>query len=131
MWLVSFDAKCSGRILRRSVAASVVTALAGCSFSVGDTRSVGPSVGVTVKASTSEISKEKLESRSSEILAKEVGVTPDSVVCDGPLKAEIGRSQRCVINKGGGSIGMTATITNVQGDEAKWDVKVDDIPAGK
>lgn len=83
----------------------------GCSFSFG-----GP--GAVEAAVVAE--------RSSEMLAEEVGQTPDDFTCADDLPAEVGAEIRCELTSGGETIGATVTVTSVEGNDVQWDVVVDD-----
>ncbi|GAA4612285.1 DUF4333 domain-containing protein [Saccharopolyspora hordei] len=87
--------------------------LSGCSMSF----SVGPQVG-----------KDALEKTVTERLTEMAGQRPDSVTCPGPLAAEVGKTERCVLTAGGDRIGVTVTVTSVQGGNVKFDIEVDDQP---
>lgn len=87
--------------------------LAGCSVSAGV---------------AANIDKATLEHGITDTLTKKVGRKPDSVTCPGPLKAEVGQSERCVLVGDGTRYGVTATITSYQNGNAQYDVKVDEQP---
>ena len=76
------------------------------------------------------ISKEQLAKTVKEKLEAQVGEKADSVVCDGTLPAKVDATQKCVLTAGGTKYGVTATATSVDGDNVKFDVKVDDEPMG-
>ncbi|WP_243858286.1 DUF4333 domain-containing protein [Mycobacterium sp. DL440] len=85
-----------------------------------------------VEAGTaSGVSKEKLAKVVKEKLEAQVGAKADSVVCDGTLPAKVDATQKCVLTAGGSTkYGVTVTATSVDGDNVKFDVKVDDKPMG-
>ncbi|WP_306367380.1 DUF4333 domain-containing protein [Nocardiopsis sp. CC223A] len=87
----------------------------GCSFnfSIGGPRAVDA---------------ETVAERSSEMLAEQVGQTPDSFTCADDLPAEVGAEIRCELTSGGDTLGATVTVTAVDGDNVEWDIKVDDAP---
>ncbi|OMC05180.1 hypothetical protein A5734_08455 [Mycolicibacterium fortuitum] len=102
--------------VRMSVAATAVIAaglLGACSahFEAGTTAGVG-------KEQLAKIVKEKLEAQAK--------AKADSVVCDDALRAKVGATQRCVLTAGTKKYGVTVTATSVDGDNVKFDVKVDD-----
>ncbi|MGA5543170.1 DUF4333 domain-containing protein [Mycobacterium sp. NPDC051198] len=80
--------------------------------------------------SSAAISKEQLAKTVKEKLEAQVGEKADSVVCDGTLPAKVDATQKCVLTAGGTKYGVTATATSVDGDNVKFDVKVDDEPMG-
>lgn len=79
-------------------------------------------------APPASIDKPNLEKGITDTLTRQVGRKPDSVTCPGPLKAEVGQSERCVLVGDGVRYGVTATITSYQNGDAKYDVKVDQQP---
>ncbi|MFI6575943.1 DUF4333 domain-containing protein [Nocardiopsis sp. NPDC050513] len=87
----------------------------GCSFnfSVG-----GPSA----------VDADQVAERSSEMLAEEIGQTPDDLTCSEDLPAEVGAEIRCELTHGGETLGVTVTTTSVDGDDVQWDVQVDEAP---
>ncbi|CAL9458364.1 hypothetical protein SUDANB121_02602 [Nocardiopsis dassonvillei] len=86
----------------------------GCSFSLG-----GPGA----------VDAEQVAERSGEMLAEQVGQTPDDFTCADDLPAEVGAEIRCELTSGGDTLGATVTVTSVDGDNVNWDVKVDDAVA--
>ncbi|MFC4565634.1 DUF4333 domain-containing protein [Nocardiopsis mangrovi] len=86
----------------------------GCSFSVG-----GP--GAVDAAQVAE--------QSSEMLAEQIGETPDEFTCTDDLPAEVDAEIRCELTHGGESLGVTVTTTSVEGSDVQWDVQVDDAAA--
>ena len=77
---------------------------------------------------TAAISKEQLAKLVKEKLEAQVGEKADSVTCDGDLKAKAGATQTCLLTAGGSKLGVNVTATSVNGDNVKFDVKVDDEP---
>lgn len=73
---------------------------------------------------------EEVAEKSSEMLAEQVGQTPDEFTCSDDLPAEVGAEIRCELTHEGESIGVTITVTSVDGSDVQWDVVVDDTPAG-
>jgi hypothetical protein len=96
------------------VACALVT-LAGCSVNVG---------------SDPTISKDNLQQGIMDALEKSVGKRPDSVSCPGPVKAKAGESIRCELSAGRARYGLTATVTSYDDGNARYQVKVDQKPAG-
>ncbi|WDZ91545.1 DUF4333 domain-containing protein [Nocardiopsis sp. HUAS JQ3] len=76
------------------------------------------------------VSAEQVAEQSSEMLAEEVGQTPDGFTCPEDLPAEVGAEIRCELTADGQTLGVTVTTTSVDGDDVQWDVEVDDAPAG-
>ncbi|WP_067688732.1 DUF4333 domain-containing protein [Nocardia jejuensis] len=60
---------------------------------------------------------------------EKVGVAPKSSTCTGLLRGATGTSVRCVVTESDGTRwGVTATTTNVEGDQVNYDMIVDDKP---
>ncbi|WP_033303235.1 DUF4333 domain-containing protein [Nocardiopsis alkaliphila] len=105
------------RILVGTVLGTLSVLLAtGCSF---DFSLGGPGV----------IEAEQVAEKSSEMLAEQIGEAPDEFTCSEDLPAEVGAEIRCELTHGGESLGVTVTTTSVDGDQAEWDIKVDEAPA--
>ena len=75
-----------------------------------------------------EIPKDKLGAMVKEQLEAKFKAKADSLVCDGGLRGEVGATQRCLLTAGDTKLGVTVTATAVDGDNVKYDVKVDDEP---
>jgi hypothetical protein len=83
---------------------------AGCSVSIGGTT----------------VSKSKLERKVADRLEAKVGQRPKAIICPGDLKAEKGTKMRCQLEADDGSkIGLTVTVTSVQGNDVRFNIKVD------
>jgi uncharacterized protein DUF4333 len=67
-----------------------------------------------------------LEKSVKDTLAKQVGQTPDSIDCPGDLTGKTGTTMRCTLKAGGDELGLTVTVTGVEGSTVKYDVKVDE-----
>ncbi|MGQ4272099.1 DUF4333 domain-containing protein [Nocardiopsis changdeensis] len=101
-----------GRVIAGAVLGALPLLLAtGCSFSIG-----GPAV----------VDAEQVAERSSDMLAEEVGQTPDDFTCADDLPAEVGAEIRCELTSGGDTLGVTVTVTSVEGGDVNWDVVVDE-----
>nr|WP_275041347.1 DUF4333 domain-containing protein [Nocardiopsis lucentensis] len=87
----------------------------GCSFnfSIG-----GPSA----------VDAEQVAERSSEMLAEQVGQTPDDFTCPQGLPAEVSAEIRCTLMDGGVNYGVTVTTTSVDGTNVQWNIQVDEQP---
>jgi hypothetical protein len=94
-----------------ALAVSVI-ALTGCSGEV----SVGGNA----------VEQADLEQVVSDELEEIVGEAPDSIDCPGDLDAEVGAELRCVLTAGGDRIGVSVTVTTVEGDNVDFDIQVDD-----
>ncbi|UGT63470.1 DUF4333 domain-containing protein [Nocardia asteroides] len=110
---VRTTARVRGRTARLAGAATLFTlgcALSACSVSIGG---------------DPKIDEADLEKSVSQTLAEEVGQTPDSIDCPGDLTGKVGTTMRCTLNAGGDTIGLTVTVTSVEGDTVNYDVQVD------
>ncbi|WP_235624104.1 DUF4333 domain-containing protein [Mycolicibacterium goodii] len=74
------------------------------------------------------IRKEHLEARVKELLERSVGQQADAVVCNGDLRAEVGAVQRCALVVGQDKLGVTVTVSHVEGENVKFDIQVDNKP---
>lgn len=94
----------------------VVPGLAACSFSIG---------GNTM------LEAETVATEAEDALEEQVGARPD-ISCPEDLKAEVGAETRCTLTAGGepDEYGVTITVTAVDGEDAEFDVVVDEAPQG-
>lgn len=72
------------------------------------------------------VPQEDVEQQVSDALAESVGQTPDKVECPDDLPAEVGAEMRCTLTAGGESIGLTVTVTSVEGTDVNFDIQVDE-----
>ncbi|GAA3950941.1 DUF4333 domain-containing protein [Gordonia caeni] len=91
--------------------AAVVLALSGCSASV----SLGGG----------GISQSDLERESARQLALDPEREPE-VRCDGGLDNEVNATQKCQVHTAGNWVDYTATVTSVDGNNVKFNIKADD-----
>ncbi|CPU54748.1 DUF4333 domain-containing protein [Mycobacteroides abscessus] len=85
-----------------------------------------PGCSSNVSVSAMGVSKEQLADQTKQKLTAKVGVEPKSVVCDGPLDAKVGATQRCVLTAPDDSrIGVTVTASKVEGSTVEFDIQVD------
>lgn len=96
------------RTLTPIVALAAAAALAGC------------------QSSSPRVAQADLESSIKTKLAEQVGQTPDAIDCPGDLTGEKGATMRCTLKAGADSVGLTVTVTSVEGTSVKYDIKVDD-----
>lgn len=78
---------------------------------------------------TKSVKQTDVENEISTKLEQQVGTKPDSVTCPGDLEGKQGTSMRCELTKGGQKIGLTVTVTDVQGKKVAFNIKIDDKPA--
>jgi hypothetical protein len=74
------------------------------------------------------IDRDDVAEQASAVLEEQVGQAPDEFTCPEDLPAEVGASIRCELTEAGQTYGVTVTTTSVDGDDAQFDVKVDDEP---
>jgi hypothetical protein len=77
---------------------------------------------------SASLSAEDVAAESSAMLAQQIGQEPDGLTCEEDLPAEVGAEIRCEIDIEGETIGATATVTEVDGNEVGWEIRVDDAP---
>ena len=79
-------------------------------------------------SSSSEVSvsKEKLATTIADKLEQQVGEKPDRVDCPDDLPGKVGKSVTCELAaQDGSTVGVTATVTSVEGGSVKFDIQVD------
>jgi hypothetical protein len=82
---------------------------------------VAAGCGASAKVSFGDetVSKQELEQRGIVAMKKAVGEAPNAVVCPDSLDAKVGATERCTLKADGGSLGMTVTVTKVDGDDVR------------
>lgn len=123
-----------------AAATLILTALIASGCSVTSTWHAGTitpettpnsSVGTPPTSSARQIPKEQAAKIAAQRLEAKFGGKVDSVICDGPLDATVGATQRCVMSEDGQKAGLTLTVTKIEGDKVDFRVKVDDQPLPK
>ena len=74
------------------------------------------------------VDKDKVSEEVSKQLEGEVGRAPETVTCPGDLKGEVGVTMRCKLEDAGETYGVEVKVTEVDGSNVKFDIKVDDEP---
>lgn len=77
-------------------------------------------------SSTTTVDRDDLEKEVSTQLEKEVGTAPDDVECPDDLTGKKGETQRCTLTAGPDQVGLTVTVTGVDGTDVDFDIQVDD-----
>ena len=77
-------------------------------------------------SSTPTVDRADLEKEVSTQLEKEVGTAPDDVECADDLEGKEGETQRCTLTAGSDKVGLTVTVTGVDGTDVDFDIQVDD-----
>jgi hypothetical protein len=90
-----------------AVGAATLLVVAGCSFSVGQDKTV-PKASVADQISTKVNDK--------------AGQKPQSVTCPEDLKANVGASLDCQMTYDGQTYGVNVTVTSVDGDRVNFDI---------
>ena len=95
---------------------ALLSGLAACSFSIG-----GSDV----------LEAETVATEAEKALEEQVGSRPD-ISCPDDLEAEVGAETRCTLTADGDpdEYGVTITVTAVEGDDAEFDIVVDEGPQG-
>ncbi|MQY39240.1 hypothetical protein SRB17_72620 [Streptomyces sp. RB17] len=108
----------TGRVTAAAWSLSAITVgvlLAGCSGSV------------SVGKSEPKVSAAKLATTVSERLAAQTGRPKPHITCPEDLTGKVGTSTRCKLTADDGStLGVTVTVTSVQGSQINFDIKADD-----
>jgi hypothetical protein len=91
---------------------------------------VGCSGSASVGASDPKVSKGKLADTVAEQLAATTGQAKPDITCPEDLVGKKGNSTRCKLTASDGStLGVTVTVSSVDGDNVKFDIKADDTPS--
>ncbi|PWV50130.1 DUF4333 domain-containing protein [Nocardiopsis sp. L17-MgMaSL7] len=106
-------------------ALGVLLLVTACSFefSIGGGDAEGAEEASQAPAASVDV--EEVENQSSARLSEQVGQVPDDFTCPGNLPAEEGAQMRCELTAGGQSLGVTLTVTSVDGGQVDWDIVVD------
>lgn len=87
-------------------------------------------VAVAACSGQATMSQSEAEKQISAALEKQVGRKPDKVTCPGDIDAKVGETMRCTLTADDVTFGLEMKITSVDGDDAKFDIKVDEEPVG-
>ncbi|WP_341537747.1 DUF4333 domain-containing protein [Mycobacteroides abscessus] len=106
---------------------SIMFAVSGCTVtSTWHAGRVTPESSST--PSVRQIPKEEAGRIAAERIQAQFGGKVESVVCEGPLDATIGATQRCVLTEEGQRAGVTLTVTKIEGGKVDFRIKIDDHP---
>jgi hypothetical protein len=77
------------------------------------------------------LSSDEVATKAEDALEQQIGVRP-TITCPDDVTAEVGAETRCTLTGGDDptKYGVSITVTEVDGDNAKFDVKVDEQPMG-
>lgn len=88
---------------------------------------VGCSGSVSVGDSEAKLSKDKLATTVAEKLADSTGQPEPDITCPEDLVGKAGATTRCTLTADDGStLGVSATVTSVEGEQINFDIKADD-----
>lgn len=76
--------------------------------------------------STPTVSESDLEKTVYDRMTDYAGQSPDKVDCPSGLEGVKGKSQRCVLYAGSDRVGVTVTVTSVDGTDVNFDIEADD-----
>ncbi|MFF2376948.1 DUF4333 domain-containing protein [Streptomyces xiamenensis] len=74
------------------------------------------------------VDKDEVAQQASAALEERVGQAPDDLTCAEDLPAKVGASIRCELTAGGQTYGVTITTTSAEGNNAEFDILVDEEP---
>ncbi|MCF3132255.1 DUF4333 domain-containing protein [Streptomyces olivochromogenes] len=90
---------------------------------------VGCSVSVNTGHAKPKLLKDKLGDTVATRLAATTGQPKPDVTCPEDLVGEVGNTTRCTLTTGdGSSLGVTVTVTSVDGDDVNFHIKADETP---
>lgn len=75
---------------------------------------------------TPKVAQADVEQQISTQLAKQVGTAPDKIECPGDLEGTVGTTMTCVLTHQGQSLDVTVTVTSVEDNTVRFDIKVAD-----
>ncbi|WP_244189314.1 DUF4333 domain-containing protein [Streptomyces incarnatus] len=105
----------------------MTTAVSILSAVAAGTLLTGCSGSVSVGKSEPKVSAGKLATTVSERLAAQTGRPKPHITCPEDLAGKVGSSTRCKLTADDGStLGVTVTVTSVQGSQINFDIKADD-----
>ncbi len=76
------------------------------------------------------VDEQQVETVSRQQLSKSVGQESPAIDCPDDLKGEVGATMTCTIKLGGKPYDVFLKVTDVQGKDVNWDVKVASKPRG-
>ncbi|MFF0544551.1 DUF4333 domain-containing protein [Nocardia thailandica] len=89
------------------------------------TRTPAPTTTSAAPAGDVTVEEAELERSVSATLAEQAGQVPDRIDCPGDLDGTVGTTMRCTLTAGADTLGVTVTVTSVDGDTVNYDVEVD------
>jgi hypothetical protein len=88
-------------------------------------------LGGIAACGTSTLSADEVATKAEDALEEQIGVRPD-ISCPEDVEAEVGAETRCTLTGGDDptEYGVSIKVTEVEGDNAKFDIQVDEKPQG-
>ncbi|AWL41390.1 MULTISPECIES: DUF4333 domain-containing protein [Streptomyces] len=88
---------------------------------------VGCSASVSIGKSEPKLSADELATTVAEKLADTTGRPTPDITCPEDLRGKVGTATRCTLTADDGStLGVSVTVTSVEGDQINFDIKADD-----
>ncbi|MEU1784729.1 DUF4333 domain-containing protein [Streptomyces sparsogenes] len=110
--------------VRLPAATPILSAVAAAALLVGCSASVE-----VEKSSPPKLSSDKLAATVADKLAASTGQAKPDITCPDDLVGKDGTTTRCELTADDGStLGVTVTVTSVDGREINFDIKADDTP---
>ena len=80
---------------------------------------------------SSTLSRDEVATKAEDALEQQIGVRPN-INCPEDVEAKVGAQTRCTLTGGDDptEYGVSIKVTEVDGDNAKFDIQVDDQPSG-
>ena len=80
---------------------------------------------------SSTLSRDEVATKAEDALEQQIGVRPN-ISCPDDVEAKVGAQTRCTLTGGDDptEYGVSINVTEVDGDNAKFDIQVDDQPSG-
>ena len=77
------------------------------------------------------LSADEVATKAEDALEQQIGIRP-TITCPDDVEAEVGAEARCTLTAEGdpAEYGVSIKVTEVDGDNAKFDIQVDDQPQG-
>lgn len=76
---------------------------------------------------TPTVDRAEVEEQVSAELEKEVGVAPDDISCPDDLTGEVGETMRCTLTAGEDELGVSLEVTEVDGEDVRFSIEVDEM----
>ena len=88
-------------------------------------------VGLSACSGSGTLSADEVATKAEDALEQQVGVRP-TISCPDDLKAEVGAETRCTLTGADDptEYGVSIKVSEVNGNNVKFDIQVDDKPSG-